>query len=130
MPSGRWKPDTTPSADNSASRLPDNTSILQPQMRSASATKLLPLLASRAAAVAIDQSCATSIRSQSARKRRKAESALSTASAASSPVVCTSRPSPHNTFSLKIGVGLRVSPSYTTRRTEFEPMSMTAIGGP
>ena len=27
MPSGRWKPDTTPSADNSASRLPESTSI-------------------------------------------------------------------------------------------------------
>ena len=53
MPSGSWKPDTTPSADNSASRLPERTSILVPQMRSASATKALPFLASRQAAVAI-----------------------------------------------------------------------------
>ena len=50
-------------------------------------------------------------RSHSARKRRSAASAFSTASAASRPVVCTSRPSPASTFSLKIGVGLRVSPS-------------------
>ena len=35
----------------------------------------------------------------------------STASAASNPVDCTSRPSPHSAFSLKSGVGLRVSPS-------------------
>jgi hypothetical protein len=56
--------------------------------------------------------------------------ALSTASAASSPVDCTSRPRPASTFSLKIGVGLRVMPSYMTRRTEFEPMSMTPTGGP
>ena len=47
----------------------------------------------------------------SARKRRSAASAFSTASAASSPVDCTSRPSPASTFSLKIGVGLRVRPS-------------------
>ena len=29
-----------------------------------------------------------------------------------------------------MGVGERVSPSYTTRRIEFDPMSITAIGGP
>ena len=58
MPSGLWKPDTTPSADSSASRLPESTSILVRQMRSASATKALPFLASRQAAVAIAQSCA------------------------------------------------------------------------
>ena len=40
-----------------------------------------------------------------------AASAFSTASAARSPVVWTSRPSPASTFSLKIGVGLRVRPS-------------------
>ena len=40
-----------------------------------------------------------------------ASSALSTASAASRPVDCTSRPRPASTFSLKIGVGLRVMPS-------------------
>ena len=111
MPSGLWKPDTTPSAASSASRLPDSTSILTPQMRSASATKALPFLASRQAAVAIASTWATSMRSHSARNRRIEESALSTASAASSPVDCTSRPSPASTFSLKIGVGLRVSPS-------------------
>ena len=44
-------------------------------------------------------------------KRRSAASALSTASAASRPVDCTSRPRPASTFSLKIGVGLRVRPS-------------------
>src|SRR5947209_12118884 len=130
MPSGLWKPDTTPSALSSASRLPETSAILVPHTRSASAMKALPLLASRHAAVASTWSCGTSMRSHSTRNRRSAPSALSTASAAKSPVECTSRPSPASTFSLKIGVGLRVSPSYTTKRTEFEPISMTAIGGP
>ena len=49
--------------------------------------------------------------SHSARNRRSASSALSMASAANSPVDCTWRPRPASTFSLKIGVGLRVSPS-------------------
>ena len=49
--------------------------------------------------------------SHSARKRRSASSAFSTASAASRPVDCTSRPRPARTFSLKIGVGERVRPS-------------------
>ncbi len=111
MPSGRWNPETTPSADSSASRLPEMTSILVRQMRSASATKALPFLASRQAAVAITHRFGTSMRSQSVRKRRSAASAFSTASGARSLVDCTSRPRPASTFSLKIGVGLRVSPS-------------------
>ena len=111
MPSGRWKPDTTPSALSSASRLPEINSTLVRQARSASAMKARPLVASRQAAVAITCRRGTSIRSHSVRKRRSAASALSTASAASKPVDCTSRPSPHSTFSLKMGVGLRVRPS-------------------
>ena len=67
---GLWKPETTPSAASSASRLPDSTSTSTPQMRSASATKDLPFLASRQAAVAIARTCPTSMRSHSARKRR------------------------------------------------------------
>jgi hypothetical protein len=85
-----------------------------------------PLRASRHAAVAIAHSLPTRMARHSARKRTSAASALSTASSASSPVDSTSRPRPARTFSLKIGVRLRVRPSYTTRRTEFEPMSMTA----
>ena len=54
---------------------------------------------------------ATSSRSHRARNRASAASAFSTASPARSPVVWTSRPSPASTFSLKIGVGLRVRPS-------------------
>ncbi len=53
MPSGLWTPDTTPSADNFASRGPDRISIGTPQMRSALAMKSGPLVASRQAAVAI-----------------------------------------------------------------------------
>ena len=53
MPSGRCTPDTTPSADNFASRGPDRISILTPQMRSALAMKSGPLVASRQAAVAM-----------------------------------------------------------------------------
>jgi len=44
------------------------------------------------------------------------------------PVVATVRPSPQSTFSLKTGVGERTAPSYTTSRTEFDPMSITPIG--
>ena len=104
-------PEITPSADNSASRRPDSTSILVPQMRCASAMKARPLRASRQAAVAIAHMRSTPIVLHSARKRISAPSAFSTASGASSPVVCTSRPRPASTFSLKIGVGLRVRPS-------------------
>ena len=52
MPSGRWKPETTPSAVSSASRWPEITSILVRQICSAAAMKSLPLRASRQAAVA------------------------------------------------------------------------------
>ena len=123
-------PETTPSAVNCASRLPDSTVILVRQMRSAAVMKASPFSASRQAAVAIAQTCLTSSTSHKVRKRRSAASAVSIASAASSPVVCTWRPRPASTFSLKIGVGARVSPSYMTRRTELEPMSMTAMEGP
>ena len=112
MPSGLQMPDTTPSADSCASRLPDISSIGGRQMRSRVARRIpRRSCASRQAAVASTQISLTSIVSQSARKRASAASAFSMASAASSPVVGTSRPSPHSTFSLKIGVGDRVRPS-------------------
>ena len=82
-----------------------------PMVRSASLMKAGPFLASRQAAVAIAKVFFTPIVSHSARKRRSVASACCTASAASSRVVCTSRPSPHNAFSLNSSVGLRVSPS-------------------
>ena len=63
------------------------------------------------AAVATHHSRSTPPISHSVRNRRSACSAVSTASGASKPVDCTSRPSPARTFSLKIGVGARVSPS-------------------
>ena len=69
MPSGRWKPETTPSAVSSASRWPEITSILVRQMRSAAAMKALPLRASRQAAVASTHSRSTRMVSHSARKR-------------------------------------------------------------
>ena len=81
------------------------------QMRSAAAMKSGPFSASRQAAVATHHIRFTPAVSHSARKRRSAASAFSTASAASSPVDCTSRPRPASTFSLKIGVGERVRPS-------------------
>ena len=104
-------PEVTPSAEYLASRLPESTSILARQMPSASAMNERPLLASRQAAVASPHKLATPTVSHKARKRPSAASALSTASAGSRPVDCTSRPSPARTFSLKIGVGLRVSAS-------------------
>ena len=87
MPSGWWKPETTPSAVSSASRLPERTSIV----RAADALGL----GDEGAAVArrrgrrrsrSPRACATCMVSHSARKRRSASSALSTASAASRPV--------------------------------------------
>src|SRR5512138_2087951 len=130
MPSGSWILAIIPSAASRASRLPDRTSIGVRQIFSASRMKFGPSFASRTADVAITLTSPTSITSQSARKRLSAPRALVTASAFSLPLVLTSRPRPHSTFSLKIGVGLREIPSYTTRRTEFEPMSTTAMGLP
>jgi hypothetical protein len=78
------------------------------QMRSALAMKSGPLVASRQAAVAIAQTRPTFMdvaqRAEAPQRRQR----LGDASGASRPVVCTSRPSPHSAFSLKIGVGLRV----------------------
>ena len=80
-------------------------------MRSASAMKAAPFSASRQAAVAMPWTRLTRSVSQSARKRLSAASAVAIASGASRPVDCTWRPRPASTFSLKIGVGARVSPS-------------------
>ncbi len=107
MPSGRWKPHTMPSADNSASRLPDSTVIGTPQAASARSMKAGPLRASRQAAVAMAHTLPTPMASQRARNRRSAASARSTESAASRPVVSTSRPRPARIFSLKTGVWVR-----------------------
>ena len=111
MPSGLWMPETMPSAVRWASRLPDRIAIGVRQMRVASAMKARPLRASRQAAVAIAQILRTCKVSHSARKRLSASNAVSMASGASRPVDCTWRPRPASTFSLKIGVGARVSPS-------------------
>ena len=81
------------------------------QMRSACAMNALPFFASRQAAVAIPSTRSTRNVSQSARNRINVDNAFSTASGASNPVDCTSRPRPASTFSLKIGVGVRVSAS-------------------
>ena len=53
MPSGLWNPEMTPSAESSASRLPDTIVIGTPMTFSARAMNSRPLLASRQAAVAI-----------------------------------------------------------------------------
>jgi hypothetical protein len=100
-------PDMTPSAERLASRGPDRISIRAPQMRSALAMKSGPLVASRHAAVAMAWTRPTFITRHNARNRRSDVSALRTASGANRPVVCTSRPSPHNVFSLKIETRLR-----------------------
>src|SRR5260370_27198599 len=90
-------PEVTPSAEYLASRLPDSTSILVRQMRSASAMNTRPLLASRQAAVASPHKLATPTVSHKARNRPSAASAFSTASAGASPLGCSSppRPPPH-----------------------------------
>jgi hypothetical protein len=66
-----------------------------------------PFLASRQAAVAMAKTRPTCWMRHSARNRRSAVSALLTASSARRPVLCTSRPSPHSAFSLKMVTRLR-----------------------
>jgi hypothetical protein len=56
-----------------------------------------------------------------------AATAVLTPSGSSFPVSARFRPRPASTFSLKIGVGERSGPVKTTRRTEFDPTSTTAI---
>src|SRR3546814_9291835 len=45
------------------------------------------------------------------------------------PLVSSPRPRPQSTFSLNRAMGTRLSRSNTTRRMEFEPMSITATRG-
>ena len=111
MPSGLCMPETTPSPVRRASRVPDRILIGVFRMRSASRVKTWPLSASRQAAVAITQMRPTCSVSHRARKRLSAASAFSMASGGNRPVDCTWRPRPARVFSLKIGVGARVSPS-------------------
>ena len=69
---------------------------------------------------------ATPIASARRVKRSRSVSACSTPSGSAGRSVRRPRPRPQTTFSLKIGSGLRDRPSKTTRRTEFEPMSIDA----
>ncbi len=113
MPSGRWKPETTPSADSSRLALAGQ----HLDLGAADALGLgdeVPAVLGVAAGGGRDARTAASTLACGRTARGSAaapSSAFSTASAASSPVDCTSRPRPASTFSLKIGVGLRVSPS-------------------
>ena len=100
----------------------------RPHAFSARAMKSAPSSASRTAAVAKARTFFTPRMRAMERKRASAASARSTASPPSLPVVAMERPRPHSTFSLNSGVGARTAPSYTTRRTEFEPISMTPMG--
>ena len=101
----------TPSADSSASRLPDSKVTGAPIASLAAATNSGPFAASRAAAVAITWTSSTSMIEISTRNRRSAASAFSTPEFDSRPVVATPSPIAQSDFSLKIGVGARPSPS-------------------
>ena len=76
------------------------------------ATKDLPFLASRQAAVAIAQQ-RRDLKpvAQRAKAPQRRQRLLDRIGCQQARCDCTSRPSPASTFSLKIGVGLRVSPS-------------------
>src|SRR5690348_8751853 len=62
-----------------------------------------------------------------ATKRRRLTSANVIPSGFKRPVEAIPRPRPHMTFSLKSGNNAAPSRSKTTRRSEFEPRSMTPI---
>jgi hypothetical protein len=127
-PSGATKPIMMPWATSLASFSPDKTSMRSPHAFSARAMNSAPSSASRTAAVAKARTFFTSRMRAIERKRTSAASARSTASPPSLPVEAMVRPRPHRTFSLNSGVGERTAPSYTTSRTEFEPISMTPMG--
>ena len=111
MPSGRWKPETTPSAVSFASRLPESTSMLGAADALGLGDEVGAVLGVAAGGGRHHPDAAHAAWCRTARGSAGAPpSALSTASAAAA-VVCTSRPRPASTFSLKIGVGLRVRPS-------------------
>ena len=110
-PSGFQIPEITPRADSLASRLPEISSTGWPDTCSQRARNSAPFAASRAAAVARTRISRICMASHSTRNRASVHSALSMASVGSRPVLTTLRPSPHSTFSLKIGVGARTSPS-------------------
>ena len=89
-----------------------------------------PSAASRTAAVAKAERPATFMAAAAPTNRPRFSCARATPSGLSRPLDCMPRPSPHITFSLKIGVGARAEPSNTTRRIELEPISMTATRRP
>src|SRR5262249_34269923 len=81
----------------------------------------------RTAAVANTARWSTAMARANSTKRRKLTSARATPSGSSRPVEAIARPRPHMTFSLNSGNNAAPSRSNTTRRSEFEPRSMTPM---
>ncbi len=129
-PSASGAADSTPRPDSRASSAPSSTRAFSLQARAISLMNSGPFLASRTAAVASASSFSTRIAAASAVKRRRLASARSIASALSLPESSIPRPRPHITFSLNSATGARDGRSYTTRRIELEPMSITPTRPP
>src|SRR6266436_5464023 len=126
-PSASGMPASTPVADSRASSAPPMISTGARHCASTSAANDRPSLASRTAAVANTARCSTPTARASATNRRKLTRASALPSAFSRPVEAIPRPRPHSTLSFSNGNKAPPSRSKTTRRSEFEPKSMTAM---
>ena len=126
-PAASGIPASTPAADSRASSAPSMILTGTRHCNSTCAANDRPSLASRTAAVARTARCSTPTALASATNRRKLTSASALPSAFSLPVEAIPRPRPHSTLSFSKGNKASPSRSKTTRRSEFEPKSMTAM---
>src|SRR5215472_6247210 len=126
-PSASGIPASTPAADKRASSAPSMMVTDTRHTCSTSPAKRRPSIASRTAAVARTARCSTPSARASATNRRRLSRARVTPSGFKRPVEAIPRPRAHMTFSFKRGNKTPPSRSKTTRRSEFEPKSTTAM---
>src|SRR3984893_15829410 len=126
-PAASGIPPSTPAADSRASSVPSMILTGTRHCNSTCAANDRPSLASRTAAVARTARCSTPTALASATNRRKLTSASALPSAFSLPVEAIPRPRPQSTLSFSSGNKASPSRSKTTRRSEFDPKSMTAM---
>src|ERR1700730_5293637 len=126
-PSASGIPASTPVADSRASSGPSMISTGTRHCDSTSAANDRPSPASRTAAVANTARCSAPTARASATNRRKLTSASVLPSGFSLPVEAIPRPRPRSTLWCSSGNKAPPRRSKTTRRSEFEPKSMTAM---
>ena len=110
-PSGRKKPEITPSVAKRASSSPLRMRTSTPASAAIAATSCAPFDARRMASVAVASSRATPMASAMARNRRTASTVRRNPSGAMAPVCASPSPSRQRDFSLKRGRGARPSSS-------------------